>query len=99
MLPNFVTTEQIEHSDRLGNNPCCDNIWNDMSRLNSTEASYFCHSTPQQSKSKFFDLIYPYFNLLKNNLCVVPCCLNKLGVTYGSNFLLDYEIKIWHLIN
>jgi hypothetical protein len=73
----------------LESNPCCDNIWkNDMSRLTYDEIYYFCNETPPTPKSKFFYLIYPYFNFLKNNVCVVPCCLNRLGVTYGSNFYL-----------
>jgi hypothetical protein len=89
----------MEHIDRLDKNPCCDNIWkNDMSGLTDVEKYYFCHTWPTK-KSKFFYLTYPYFNLLQNNVCVVPCCLNRLGVTYGSNFLLDYEVKIWHFIN
>jgi hypothetical protein len=25
--------------------------------------------------------------------------LDRLGVTYGLNFLFDHEVKIWHLIN
>ncbi len=100
MLPNFVTTKQMELIDRLEYNPCCVNIWkNDDPMLTDAEIYYFCHSTRPPQNSKFFYLIYPYFNLLKNNVCVVPCCLNRLGVTYGSNFLFDYEIKIWHLIN
>jgi hypothetical protein len=100
VLPIFVTIEQMEHIDRLEDNPCCDNIWkNGMSGLTDVEIYYFCNNTPPPPKSKFFYLIYPYFNLMKNNVCVVPSCLDRLGVTYGSNFLLDYEVKIWHLIN
>ncbi|KAH9555259.1 hypothetical protein CY35_08G105600 [Sphagnum magellanicum] len=41
----------------LGNNPCCDNIWNDMSGLTYVEIYYFCHSTPPQPKSKNLNTI------------------------------------------
>ncbi|CAM6073718.1 unnamed protein product [Sphagnum tenellum] len=57
----------------LENNPCCDNIWeNDMSELTYAEIYYFCNKTPPPPKSKFFYLIYPYFHLLKNNVCKNP---------------------------
>jgi hypothetical protein len=40
-----------------------------------------------------------HISIFWKTMCVIPSCLNGLGVTYGSNFLLDYEVKIWHLIN
>jgi hypothetical protein len=74
MLPNFIATEQMEHIDRLEDNPCYNNIWkNGKSRLIDVEIYYFCHSNPPPPKSKSFYLIYPYFNLLKNNVPIVPC--------------------------
>ncbi|KAH9555267.1 hypothetical protein CY35_08G105700 [Sphagnum magellanicum] len=41
----------------LGNNPCCDNIWNDMSGLTNAEIYYFCQSTPPQPNGKNLNTI------------------------------------------
>ncbi len=67
--------KQMEHIARLEDNPCCDNIWkNGKSGLTDAEIFYFCNITLPPPKSKFFYLIYPYFNLLKNNASVICCC-------------------------
>ncbi len=63
------------------------------------KSTTFAIVTRHHQKTSFFSLIYPYFNLLKTMCLLFLVVLNRLRVTYGSNFLFDYEVKIWHLIN